>query len=102
MRASSRCLRAVSIPLSISMTGTTSSEEAGGYVKDPTNGCDINFMIIEKSAVIQFEKHVAPKIITPEQNQSADAYKFGYRNVGIADVYENKVAGIYLHHKAKA
>lgn len=26
----------------------------------------------------------------------------GYRNVGIADVYENKVAGIYLHHKAKA
>ena len=82
--------------------GTTSSEKAGGYVKDPTNGCDINFMIIEKSAVIQFEKHVAPKIITPEQNQSADAYKFGYRNVGIADVYENKVAGIYLHHKAKA
>lgn len=71
-------------------------------MKDPTNGCDINFMIIEKSAVIQFEKHVAPKIITPEQNQSADAYKFGYRNVGIADVYENKVAGIYLHHKAKA
>ena len=82
--------------------GTTSGEEGGGYVKDTTNGCDINFMIIEKSAVIQFEKHVAPKIITPEQNQSADAYKFGYRNVGIADVYENKVAGIYLHHKAKA
>ena len=81
--------------------GTTSGEEGGGYVKDTTNGCDINFMIIEKSAVIQFEKHVAPKIITPEQNQNADAYKFGYRNVGIADVYENKVAGIYLHHKPK-
>ena len=81
--------------------GSTSGEEAGGYVKDSTNGCDINFMIIEKSAVIQFEKHVAPKIITPDQNQNADAYKFGYRNVGIADVYDNKVAGIYLHHKAK-
>lgn len=81
--------------------GTTSGEEGGGYVKDTTSGCDINFMIIEKSAVIQFEKHVAPKIITPEQNQNADAYKFGYRNVGIADVYENKVAGIYLHHKPK-
>lgn len=81
--------------------GTTSGEEGGGYVKDTTNGCDINFMIIEKSSVIQFEKHVAPKIITPEQNQNADAYKFGYRNVGIADVYENKVAGIYLHHKPK-
>lgn len=82
--------------------GSTGGEEAGGYVKDVTNGCDINFMIIEKSAVIQFEKHVAPKIITPEQNQNADAYKFGYRNVGIADAYENKAAGIYLHHKAKA
>lgn len=81
--------------------GSTSGEEAGGYVKDSTSGCDINFMIIEKSAVIQFEKHVAPKIITPDQNQNADAYKFGYRNVGIADVYDNKVAGIYLHHKVK-
>lgn len=82
--------------------GSTSGETAGGYIKDATNGCDINFMIIHKSAVIQFEKHVAPKIITPEINQTADSYKFGYRNVGIADAYENKVAGIYLHHKAKA
>ena len=82
--------------------GKTSGEEAGGYIKDATNGLDINFMIIHKSAVIQFEKHIAPKIITPELNQTGDAYKFGYRNVGIADVYENKVAGIYLHHKAKS
>ena len=79
--------------------GTSSGEEAGGYKKG-SGAADINFMIIHKSAVIQFQKHVAPKIITPEQNQDADAYKFGYRNVGIADVYENKVAGIYLHHKA--
>ena len=81
--------------------GTTSGQTDGGYIKDASTGCDINFMIIHKPAVIQFEKHVAPKIITPDQNQTADAYKFGYRNVGIADVYENKVAGIYLHHKAK-
>ena len=81
--------------------GTTSGQTAGGYVKDATSGCDINFMIIHKKAVIQFEKHVAPKIIPPEQNQTADAYKFGYRNVGIADVYDNKLAGIYLHNKAK-
>lgn len=79
--------------------GTSSGEEAGGYKKG-SGAADINFMIIHKPAVIQFQKHVAPKIITPEQNQDADAYKFGYRNVGIADVYENKVAGIYLHHKA--
>ena len=76
-----------------------STEAAGGFAK-AEGAKDINFMIIHKPAVIQFSKHVAPKIITPEQNQSADGYKFGYRHVAIADVYENKTAGIYLHHKA--
>lgn len=80
--------------------GTSSGETAGGYVKNSTSGKNINFMIIHKPAVIQFEKHVAPKIITPDANQDADAYKFGYRNVGIADAYENKLAGIYLHYGA--
>lgn len=73
-------------------------EAAGGYVK-AEGAADINFMIIHKPALIQFPKHIAPKIITPEQNQSADAHKFGYRQVGIADVYKNKLAGLYLHHK---
>lgn len=80
--------------------GTTSGQTAGGYVKDATDGKNINFLVIHKPAVIQYQKHVAPKVITPEQNQDADAWKFGYRNVGIADVYENKVAGIYLHKAA--
>ena len=76
-----------------------SGEEAGGFRK-ASGAKDINFMIIHKPAVIQFSKHVSPKIITPDANQNADGYKFGYRHVAIADVYENKVAGIYLHHKA--
>lgn len=80
--------------------GVTSGQTAGGYVKDATDGKNINFLVIHKPAVIQYQKHVAPKVITPEQNQDADAWKFGYRNVGIADVYENKVAGIYLHKAA--
>jgi hypothetical protein len=77
--------------------GTTTGQEAGGYIKDATNGKNINFLVVEKSAAIQYQKHVAPKVITPEQNQTGDGWKFGYRNVGIADVYENKVAGVYLH-----
>lgn len=76
--------------------GSTTGQEAGGYAK-AEKGKNINFMVVHKAAVIQFEKHAAPKIITPEVNPDADAYKFGYRNVGVADVYENKVAGIYLH-----
>lgn len=83
--------------------GTTSGQTAGGYVKDTTSeakGVDINFMIIHPSAVMQYTKHAVPKIITPDQNQNADAYKYGYRSYGLADVYENKVAGIYLHKAA--
>lgn len=76
--------------------GTTTAETAGHFVKD-TNAKDINFMVIEKSAVIQYQKHTVSKIVTPEENQTADAWKFFYRSYGIADVYENKACGIYLH-----
>ena len=84
-------------------TDNTSSsganEKPGGYVK-ATAGKDINFMIIHKPALMQYTKHTVSKVITPEENQTADAYKFPYRAYGLADVYENKVAGIYLHNKA--
>lgn len=74
-------------------------EAAGGYAKN-ADAKDINFMVIHKPAVMQYNKHIAPKVISPDANQDADAWKFGYRKYGLADVYENKVAGIYLHHKA--
>ncbi len=79
--------------------GTTSGEEAGGFVK-ATSGKDINFMIIHKPALLQYSKHTVNKIITPEANQESDGWLFFYRAYGLADVYENKTAGIYLHHKA--
>lgn len=80
--------------------GHTGGQEAGGYTKASSGGADLNFMVIHKPALIQFEKHVAPKIVPPEQNQDADAYKYGYRNVGIADVYKNKVKGVYASYKS--
>lgn len=80
--------------------GTTSGEEAGGYVVTPTTGKEINFMIIQKDALLQYPKHVVNKVVSPDENQSADAWKFFFRAYGLADVYENKVAGIYLHKKA--
>ena len=79
--------------------GHTGGQEAGGYAK-ADDGKELNFMVIHKPALIQFEKHVAPKIVTPDQNQEADAYKYGYRNVGVADVYKNKLAGVYASHKS--
>ena len=79
--------------------GTTEGETGGGYTK-AVGAADINFMIVQKAAAIQFTKHLDVKVIDPATNQNSDAYKFGYRLVGIADAYENKVAGIYLHKKA--
>ena len=79
--------------------GTSSGEQAGGYVK-ASGAVDLNFEIIHKPATLQFTKHAVPKIISPEQNQDADAWKYGYRNYGLCDVYENKAAGIYVHKKA--
>ena len=79
--------------------GTTSGEEAGGFAK-ATDGKDINFMVIHKPALLQYTKHTVNKIITPEANQESDGWMFFYLAYGLADAYENKAAGIYLHHKA--
>lgn len=77
--------------------GTGDGETAGHFVKS-ADGANINFMAIEKSAAIQYQKHVVNKVVTPEENQTSDGWKFFYRSYGITDVYENKVKGIYLHH----
>ena len=81
------------------LDGKTSTEEKGGY-KKASGAVELNFEIIHKPATLQFTKHAVPKVISPELNQDADAWKYGYRNYGLCDVYENKTAGIYVHKKA--
>ena len=81
------------------LDGKSPSEEAGHY-KKATEGKDINFMIVHKPAVIKFDKHTVSDIIPASANPSADADISKYRKYGIVDVYQNKVAGIYLSHKA--
>ena len=75
------------------------NEKVGGFVKAST-GKEINFMVIHKPALLQYPKHTVNKVISPDANQDSDGWLFFYRAYGLADVYENKVAGIYLHHKA--
>lgn len=72
----------------------------GGFKKN-TAGKAINFLIVDKQTAIQYQKHTVSKIITPDQNQDADAWKFGYRTVGIAEAYDNKKDGIYVHTVAE-
>ena len=81
------------------LDGKIGGEEKGGY-KKADGGVELNFEIIHKPATLQFTKHAVPKIISPAQNQDADAWKYGYRNYGLCDTYENKAAGIYVHKKA--
>lgn len=82
--------------------GVTTGETAGGFKKSTDTtapGKDINFMVIHKPAVIQYTKHTVNKIVTPDANQTSDGWLFFYRAYGLVDAYENKLAGIYLHHK---
>ncbi len=75
---------------------TLTASGAGGYGK-ASAGLAMNFLIVDKQAAIQYQKHTVSKIITPEANQDADAWKFGYRTVGIAECKDNKKDGIYAH-----
>lgn len=81
---------------------TLTASGAGGYAKASSGGLNMNFLIVDKQATIQFQKHTVSKIITPEANQDADAWKFGYRTVGIAEFKDNKKDGIYVHTVAAA
>ena len=78
---------------------TLTASGAGGYAT--SGGNKINFLIVDKNAVIQNQKHTVSKIITPDQNQDADAWKFGYRTVGIAEAKDNKKVAIYAHTAAE-
>ena len=79
--------------------GTTEGQKAGGYVK-ASDGKDINFLIVEKSAIIKYPRILVNKIVSPDDNQTDDKWLFFYRAYGLVDVYDNKVAGVYLSNKA--
>lgn len=72
------------------------NEKGGHYVK-ASAGKNINFLVVEKSAALQYQKHTVNKVVSPEENQTSDGWKFFYRSYGLTDVYENKTKGIYLH-----
>lgn len=73
-----------------------------GFVPTASTGYEINFMIVHPSAVKNAVKLALPKIFSPDENQSADAWKFQYREYHDAFVLDNKVNGIYLHRKSTA
>ena len=79
--------------------GDGKTNAAGGYAK-ASAAKDINFMIVDRAAVIQLIKHGKIRVFDPDTNQSADAYKVDYRVYHDAWVLNNKKNGIYCHTKA--
>ena len=82
------------------LSGKDAEGERKGGFKKGTESKDINFMIIHKPALLQYTKHNKMKLFTPDQDQDGDNYKWLYRLYGLNEYYANKVAGIYLSHKA--
>lgn len=79
-----------------------SSSNAGGYSKTTTTGADINFILMDRNAVLNVTKLNVGKLFTPDQNQSKDAWQFDFRLYHDTFVLENKKKGIYVNHKAAA
>lgn len=75
--------------------GKTSGEEAGGYVKDATNGKNINFMIVHPESCAAIAKHETLRYFAPEVNQSKDAHLWQYRLYHDLLVYPNKTGLLY-------
>ena len=79
--------------------GTTGGQEAGGYVKTPTTGRDLNFLIVARNAALPVVKHNPSNVINPDDNQTADGWIMKYRIYHDIFVPANKTDGIYVHHK---
>ena len=66
------------------------------YEMTTTPGADVNFMVVEKSAVIKFDKHVASRVFSPDELENLDSYMMKYRKYGIVELFDNKLDGVYV------
>lgn len=77
--------------------GKVSGKEKRGFKKS-SDGKDINFLIVEKSSVMQFTKYKLSKAISSKDNP--DTWIFKFNEYGFIDVYQYKPVGVYLHYRA--
>jgi hypothetical protein len=59
-------------------------------------GKDLNFMVVEKSAIIKYAKHVASRVFSPDELESLDSHMPKYRRHAICSALENKLDGVYV------
>ena len=66
-----------------------------GYSK-AAGAADINYMVVERSAVIKFDKHVASRVFSPDELENLDSYMMKYRKYGIVELLDNKLDGVHV------
>lgn len=76
--------------------GTPDVDDIATYYEVVDIGKDINFMVVEKSAVIKFDKHVASRVFSPDELESLDSYMMKYRKYGIVELLDNKLDGVHV------
>ncbi len=76
--------------------GTTSGEEAGGFVADE-DADDIGLLVMPKRAASLVKKTDQVRTFDPTQNLNADAWKFDYRLYYDLFIRNSMAAGIYAY-----
>lgn len=97
-RVLERFCRVVEVPQARFYTAIdllSGDDDQFGYAK-ASGAADINFMVVEKSAVIKFDKHVASRVFSPDELESLDSYMMKYRKYGIVELLDNKLDGVYV------
>ena len=83
------------------LDGKSSGETAGGYRKHVATaatgdvaGANLNYIILDKAAVVGIQKNAVTQIFAPEVNQLHDGWTFNYRFYYDTFTFENKLAGV--------
>ena len=96
-------MEVVRVPQRRFNTAVTLYDGTSNFGFAPTaGGYKINFMIVHPSAVLPIVKHDIVKIFSPDENQTADAWKFQIRTYHDMFVLDQKVKGIYCHYDTTA
>jgi hypothetical protein len=53
-------------------------------------------MVVEKSAILKWDKHIASRIFSPDELENLDSYMMKYRKYSLCSCLENKLDGIYV------